>query len=162
MVVRHTTITTYCRFILDCSRGTVAITLTSSTDGSIRIDYGYINRPKQDLQDGASSPEAKFHTRQITFPILFTVYHTLEPHSLDLVRLLPSSSDRDRLPSSDGQQANPNDDLKRLLHEQSQLGSCLFELSVRNVYGVPFEVSLEREGKSRSRVFRIVSLCLLS
>jgi hypothetical protein len=47
-----------------------------STDGSIRFDYGYID-------NDTVSP---FHTRQLTFPILFTVYHTLELHSLDIIR----------------------------------------------------------------------------
>lgn len=44
-----------------------------STDGSIRIDYGHI--------------DDALYTRQITLPVLLTVFHTLESHSLNLVRL---------------------------------------------------------------------------
>ncbi len=52
-----------------------------SIDGSIRIDYGYFHRT-----DFTRTDKAPFHTRQIVFPVLFTVYHTLECHSLDLMR----------------------------------------------------------------------------
>lgn len=131
-----------------------------STDGSIRIDYGYANR--------SGTPSKSFHTRQITFPILFTVYHTFEPHSLDLIRFEPretrqaasdkpvaNGSARPRLTAaSSSQPATPRrtsfaitaeDELKRRLEEESNDRYCLASLSVRNVFGVPFEVTLHRQ-----------------
>jgi hypothetical protein len=141
--------------------------LMPSTDGSIRIDYGYINRA---TREPSSSTAEKFFTRQITFPVLFTVYHTLEPHSLDLIRM-PTSPSLPRVTASDDintvggedQKASvpsafrpqtstaglvtgtSNDDaLRNNLKNSSGGEGCLLVLSVRNVYGVPFEVTLER------------------
>jgi len=102
-----------------------------------------------------------FHTRQITFPVMFTVYHTLETQALDLVRLVSPSS----APTINGKLARPNghlhpsapttprrvsfdpvfqDSLRHQLAEENDEAHCLVGLDVRNVYGVPFEVSLVR------------------
>lgn len=100
--------------------------------------------------------------------MLFTVYHTLEPHSLDITRL-PS------LPPGSGSLANGQEQLKlpnggisrtasgnkvsksagmpsmgdALLGAGLRQGMdgkhCLVALNIRNVYGVPFEVTLQRE-----------------
>ena len=132
-----------------------------STDGSIRIDYGHVSGAE-------SGPSNTFHTRQITFPILFTVYHTFEPHSLDLIRFEPSGtpgssvskgtsdgSAKSRLsPAGSSLPATPRrtsfavtveDEVKRRLEDESNDDHCLVSLSVRNVFGVPFEVSLHRK-----------------
>ena len=133
--------------------------LMSSTDGTIRIDYGYLHR-----QEGGNVPKT-FQTRQITFPVLFTVYHTLDAHSLDLVKLVPA--DPTSHPTENEYLAAPpalsrkssggitprggsfpavDDALAR-----EQLGStmdvkhCLVGLSISNSYGVPFEVSLVKK-----------------
>nr|XP_019045803.1 hypothetical protein I302_06194 [Kwoniella bestiolae CBS 10118]OCF24733.1 hypothetical protein I302_06194 [Kwoniella bestiolae CBS 10118] len=133
------------------------------TDGTIRIDYGYLNRSStsstNDSQpDTNTADKNTFYTRQITFPILFTVYHTIEAHSLDLIRLGSSGNtvngagendvlvngdkpQLERLPSTS--QFN-EDRLKIALREENDDGYCMLALSVRNVYGVPFEVTLER------------------
>ena len=139
--------------------GTRYLALTSSTDGIIRIDYGYLRR-----QEGGGVPQT-FRTRQITFPVLFTVYHTLDAHSLDLVKLVPAQR-TGRSAEHKGLSAPPmlsrkssggvtrrggsfpsvDDALAR-----EQIGSnmdgkhCLVALSIRNSYGVPFEVSLARK-----------------
>jgi hypothetical protein len=134
--------------------------------------------------------ESSFHTRSITFPILFTVYDTLEPHDLEILpfppRNLPAagpsslSSDRylneqsassqtktgrgdralklsihddqnslSRIPStprsaSFAQSAAKQDMLRQALTEEADDKHCLVALSVRNVFGVPFEVCLAR------------------
>jgi hypothetical protein len=132
-----------------------------STDGSIKVDYGYTNRP-----DGASK---SFHTRQITFPILFTVYHTFEPHSLDLVRFRPSSTTKaDKESTKDASLTIPpplrrpsysstaDDSLQKRLKDEADDEHCLASLSVRNVYGVPFEVRLERTGAGSSKLLPFV------
>ena len=153
------------------------------TDGSIQIDYGYVNRP------GQTHKPNSFQTRQITFPVMFTVYHMLEPHSFDIIRLIPPASGEDAkqpnglFPSGvDGfpglSSVGPPRGLtsrqsKRLSMVQSPIAStpgtpriremeeatlmetissetdaehCMVALSVSNVYGVPFEVSLSRTG----------------
>ncbi|TXT13431.1 hypothetical protein VHUM_00798 [Vanrija humicola] len=112
-------------------------------DGSIRIDYGYVNRK----EEGASST---FYTRRLTFPMLFTVYHTLECYSLDVVRLpRPKSSqltDKEE-GSANGPTSPPafstsaDDDLQRAL-AQTDDRDVLFCINIRNVYSVPFEVAL--------------------
>ena len=131
--------------------------LIGSTDGSIRMSYGLIHRD--------SGITSSFHTRQIIFPILFTVYHTLETHTLDLVRLVnptPSSTSNGRyIPLPNGLASHPTtprwgsfdpavqDLLRHRLAEENDDKHCLLGLDVRNVYGVPFEVTLIRaEGSS--------------
>jgi hypothetical protein len=120
----------------------------NSTDGSIKVDYGYTNRP------GGQSKS--FHTRQITFPILFTVYHTFEPHSLDIVRFQPNNKgSKGTKNASLGIPSTPrrtsfaktaDDSLQKRLQDEADDEHCLVSLSVRNVHGVPFEVTLERTG----------------
>jgi len=128
--------------------------LMDSTDGSIKVDYGYTNRP------GGQSKS--FHTRQITFPILFTVYHTFEPHSLDIVRFQPNSKGRkgtknaSLLPPSTPRRtsfANTADDsFQKKLQDEADDEHCLVSLNVRNVHGVPFEVTLERSGDGSGKL----------
>ncbi|OCF62347.1 hypothetical protein L486_02015 [Kwoniella mangroviensis CBS 10435] len=142
------------------------------TDGTIRIDYGYLDRSTsssgEERHKNDSAPSS-FYTRQITFPILFTVYHTIEAHSLDLIRLGSSSENLDAIcrPSENGLVANRdtsklekststsqiNDDrLKTALKVENDGKHCLLALSVRNVYGVPFEITLERTGQDEGPV----------
>jgi hypothetical protein len=131
------------------------VVLMDSTDGSIKVDYGYTNRP------GGQSKS--FHTRQITFPILFTVYHTFEPHSLDIVRFQPNNSRGSKgiknaslgVPPTPRRTSFANtadDSLQKKLEEEADDGHCLVSLSVRNVHGVPFEVTLERSGDGSGRL----------
>ena len=108
------------------------------TDALIRIDYGYVNR-QTDV----------FHTRQLTFPVLFTVYHTLECYALDLVSLrsegakkaTPNGNGNGTQRSASGQFAKSSDDELRSVLTSDQ-DSVLFCVNVRNVFSVPFEVAL--------------------
>jgi hypothetical protein len=131
--------------------------LIFSTDGSIKVDYGYTNRP------GTDGPSKSFHTRQITFPILFTVYHTFEPHSLDILRFEPTQSKSPEIKKSLSLGVPPtprrtsfantaDDSLKKRLQDEADDEHCLVSLSVRNVHGVPFEVNLERRGEDPSKL----------
>jgi hypothetical protein len=115
------------------------------------VDYGFVDRSSN---SGASK---SFHTRQITFPILFTVYHTFEPHSLDLIRFDKGKRDGDlsakRSPTSipptprrTSFAVTADDELQRRMEEEANDRHCLVSLSVRNVFGVPFEVTLARKG----------------
>lgn len=131
----------------------------ASTDGSVRIDYGHVQEPV----NGADAPS--FFTRTITFPVLFTVYHTLEPHDLDILRFSPASAfsappephslstsapDPHRRPgmtprsTSFAHASLHVDRLRSALEDEADDDHCLFAISVRNVFGVPFEVCLSR------------------
>lgn len=111
------------------------------TDAVIRIDYGYINRAE-------GSTEA-FHTRQLTFPVLFTVYQTLEPYALDLVSLRPSTESRSEAkrlangtrPRSSTFSKSTDEELRSVLIKDDDQ-NVLFCINVRNVFSVPFEVAL--------------------
>lgn len=141
--------------------------LMSSVDGSIRVDYGYVNR------SSSSDLPSKFHTRQITFPILFTVYHTFEPHSLDLVRFerprlksinidreagktrgngLEIPTSKPPTPRKTSFAVTSDDALRSRMGEEADDEHCLASLSVRNVFGVPFEVTLERKGDGSGKL----------
>lgn len=124
-----------------------------STDGSIQIDYGCLRR------DASGQPATTFHTRQITFPVLFTVYHTLEPHALDLVRLLPGYTASETTLKAQNASAAGSPLAIDSLQRCSDGKHCLLGLSVRNVYGVPFEVSIARpatNGQEAMTVTRLV------
>ncbi|WVQ96819.1 hypothetical protein IAU59_003926 [Kwoniella sp. CBS 9459] len=154
------------------------------TDGTIRIDYGCINRTSWPHSSSVPGPNATrsnpkeadktFYTRQISFPVLFTVYHMLECPSLDIVRL-GGSSDQLIPPARAGesnvilngdangdisQEKGPGrpgglqrslsssqaaeDVLHQALAEQNDNDHCLLALNVKNIFGVPFEVTLGR------------------
>ncbi|CAK5277407.1 unnamed protein product [Mycena citricolor] len=106
------------------------------TTGTIHVSYAYVHRPAPSLETPQPSV---FHTRQLSYPVMVTVYHMLECHGMDV---LPFPS-------------HPFD-----LDESTESGWCLFSVEVRNTYGLPFEVSFERTqqaGKSRAKTSTIVS-----
>ncbi|KAI9466349.1 TRAPP II complex [Lactarius psammicola] len=93
------------------------------TSGGIYISYGYLHRRQSTL----SQPPETFHTRQLSYPVLVTVYHMLECHNMDIFPL--------------GQGAV-------LFKDVEEEGWCLFSIDVRNTYGLPFEVTLDRVQKN--------------
>ncbi|KAI0306435.1 TRAPP II complex [Multifurca ochricompacta] len=119
----------------------VALTLTCTgkvgcTSGSVFISYGYLHRRHSTL----SQPPETFHTRQISYPVLVTVYNMLECHNMDILPL--RSGDYE----SDGTPVNK----EMLFRDVEEEGWCLFSIYVRNTYGLPFEVTLERMPKDTS------------
>ena len=96
-----------------------------STNGSIYISYACSRNALH-----ADPPVDIFYTRQLTYPVLVTVYHMLECYDMDILSY-PGLNDRFGLgcPS-------------RGESEDQQL--CLFSIEVRNAYGLPFEVTFER------------------
>ncbi|KAJ7097903.1 TRAPP II complex [Mycena belliarum] len=105
------------------------------TSGTIHVSYSYVHRPTNMLDP---SPQV-FHTRQLSYPVMVTVYHMLECHGMDI---LPFPS-------------HPLDLAKERTEEDQYLGNeagwCLFSVEVRNTYGLPFEVSFERIQQDRPR-----------
>ncbi|KAE9396079.1 hypothetical protein BT96DRAFT_1041682 [Gymnopus androsaceus JB14] len=105
------------------------------TEGTIHASYSYIHRNSPD--DGESSV---FHTRQLSYPLMVTVYRMLECHGMDI---LPYPSYPMEL---DNKSTNNNSNL----FVEDKGAWCLFSVDVRNTYGTPFEVSIERIQKEVS------------
>ncbi|KAF8759071.1 hypothetical protein RHS01_02413 [Rhizoctonia solani] len=84
------------------------------TNATMRIHYSFARR------DQVPSPES-FFLRSLYYPLLVTVYHTLECHAMDIV------------PYGGG-----------LTSDDSPKLWCLFMIDVKNLYGQPFEVTFER------------------
>ncbi|KAF7323014.1 hypothetical protein HMN09_00081100 [Mycena chlorophos] len=113
------------------------------TTGAIHMSYSYVKRPTTS-EDSAPSV---FHTRQLSYPVMVTVYHMLECQGMDI---LPFSSY-----PSDLEESTDED------YRGNEAGWCLFSVEVRNTYGLPFDVSFERiqegTGKQRSTTSTTVS-----
>ncbi|EJU05644.1 hypothetical protein DACRYDRAFT_113706 [Dacryopinax primogenitus] len=102
------------------------------TSGTVQISYGCL--PDEPAE------RAQFYTRQILYPVLVTVYHNLECQSMDVMRFSPTAySLKDNLEKQD---------IRRTLLDVPKDGDwCLFTVDVRNMFGIPFEVTLERTQK---------------
>ncbi|CAE6523362.1 unnamed protein product [Rhizoctonia solani] len=96
------------------------------TDATMRIHYSLARR------DQAPTPES-FFLRSLSYPLLVTVYHTLECHAMDIV------------PYGGG-----------LTSDDSPKLWCLFMIDVKNLYGQPFEVTFERTQEGNWIAFAIV------
>ncbi|KAJ1309581.1 hypothetical protein OPQ81_006354 [Rhizoctonia solani] len=99
------------------------------TNATMRIYYSFAR------QDQVPTPES-FFLRSLSYPLLVTVYHTLECHAMDIV---PYGGD---LTSGDSPKL-----------------WCLFMIDVKNLYGQPFEVTFERtqEGTDPASTTRLVA-----
>lgn len=119
--------------------------------GSIQVIYGTLDR-------GTDPRPPTFHTRQIAFPILMSVYHTLECTALNVLRIPtlaatpPSPADRASAadpPSSSASAAMARGSsvstLARALEDDKDRDFCLVAVDVRNTYVQPFEVSFRRK-----------------
>lgn len=102
---------------------------SSSTNGSIHISYaGNANVDDLDV----------FYVRQISYPLMVTVYHMLECSGMDILQL-PSYPLSDRRSTY----RSKHERLNALAFEE-KTGWCLFSIEVRNTYGSPFDVTLVR------------------
>ncbi|KAG7092479.1 hypothetical protein E1B28_008831 [Marasmius oreades] len=98
------------------------------TAGTIHVSYSYVHRSAPDVSD-------VLHTRQLSFPLMVTVYHMLECHGMDILPF-PSffpkhldKSSKERIPTAG---------------IDNETNWCLFAVDVRNAYGSPFKVSVDR------------------
>ncbi|KAJ6547608.1 TRAPP II complex [Mycena capillaripes] len=106
------------------------------TTGTVHVSYSYVHRPTASLDP---SPQV-FHTRQLSYPVMVTVYHMLECHGMDILPFPSHPLDLD-------EEETETDDQ----HRGKEAGWCLFSVEVRNTYGLPFEVSFERVHQGRAR-----------
>ncbi|KAI0341607.1 hypothetical protein BDW22DRAFT_1358429 [Trametopsis cervina] len=102
------------------------------TSGTIHISYAYCHRPSEALD----SPTEVFHTRQLTYPVLVTVYHMLECLGMDILPYSPEMIDHGSSSSKESKTANP-------LEVDNPEEWCIFSVEVKNTYGIPFEVTFE-------------------
>lgn len=112
---------------------TIRSLMGRSTNGCVFISYGYLHRPQSNL----SRPSEIFHTRQVSYPVLVTVYHMLECHNMDIFPLVVGDYEARKTPANK----------RQALFNDVEEGWCLFTIDVRNTYGLPFEVTLERTQK---------------
>ncbi|ODN75626.1 hypothetical protein L198_08156 [Cryptococcus wingfieldii CBS 7118] len=122
------------------------------SDGLINIDYGYVNTRDKTVSpnnDADSAPVSNsFYTRRISFPVMFTIYHAIECHSLDLTYLGGSEI---------SSQSSKDASLYEVVSAENDTDHCLLGLSFSNVYGVPFEVTLARKGeKAEAKCTRLI------
>ncbi|KAJ7774579.1 TRAPP II complex [Mycena maculata] len=114
------------------------------TNGTIHMSYSYVHRP---VASHDPAPQV-FHTRQLSYPVMVTVYHMLECHGMDILPFpsYPLELDQEQIGTDDQCLGN-------------ETGWCLFSVEVRNTYGLPFEISFERiqQGKPRGLTSTIVS-----
>ena len=108
----------------------IGLIKSHSTNGSIHISYAC---SRQALE--ADPPVDNFYARQLTYPVLVTVYHMLECYDMDILSYSGLN---------DGVEAGC---LDPFLEENEGRGWCLFSIEVRNTYGLPFEVTFERTEK---------------
>ena len=84
-----------------------------------------------------------FYTRQLSYPVLVTVYHMLECQGMDILSYSGAtttiSADDDLDETTPEAKAR-----KALLHVGDIADWCIFSIEVRNTYGLPFEVTFER------------------
>lgn len=113
--------------------------LTSST-GAVHISYSYIHRRQTTLQE----PQDVFHTRQLSYPVLVTVYHMLECHSMDIMPYSPDAV-AELMAQLEETEHHTVATRRALLNVSDVMDWCLFSVEVRNSYGLPFEVTFERD-----------------
>ncbi|KIL69772.1 hypothetical protein M378DRAFT_190156 [Amanita muscaria Koide BX008] len=95
------------------------------TNGTVHMSYAYAHRTDAESAN-------IFHTRQLSYSMMVTVYQMLECHAMDVVPF----------PSYPAARVNGSVD-DEILHVDDS-GWCLFSLDIRNTYGSPFDVTLER------------------
>jgi hypothetical protein len=86
-----------------------------------------------------------FYTRQLSYPVTVTVYHMLECHDMNLMPMVDVEYD------IGGWAGNS---VTQVLSEVDDPAEwCLFAIDVRNTYGLPFEVTFEREQAGKHRMY---------
>jgi hypothetical protein len=106
-----------------------------STSGSIQLSYSYAHRK----QDSLAEPPDVFHTRHLVYPVLVTVYHMLECYAMDIMPCPGFEPSRVSNGSSGDSAAQLLDGI------EDSVGWCLFSIEVRNTYGLPFDITFERQ-----------------
>lgn len=118
--------------------------LFRSSSGAINVSYAYVRRSEEAPQ---AKPPDVFYTRQLSYPVLVTVYHMLECHAMDILSYWNASAVVTRSDDAHEELAEARA-RKALLNVGDIADWCLFSIEVRNAYGLPFEVTFERDQES--------------
>ncbi|KAI0720991.1 TRAPP II complex [Cerioporus squamosus] len=125
------------------------------TSGAIHASYACVRRPQETLQE----PPKVFHTRQLSYPVLVTVYHMLECHAMDILSYSGATTTLPPSASDDTDETMPEARARKaLLHVGDIADWSIFSIEVRNTYGLPFEVTFERrqEGAEHASITSLV------
>ncbi|KAJ3920922.1 TRAPP II complex [Lentinula edodes] len=107
---------------------TLTINCFGKQEGTIHASYSYIHRDPFDNEEASV-----FHTGQLSYPLMITVYRMLESHEMDILPYPYPTGTDDNLVIN-----------KSNLFVQDNGAWCLFSVDIMNRYGIPFEVSIER------------------
>ncbi|CAI2177789.1 1503_t:CDS:10 [Funneliformis geosporum] len=121
-------------------------------NGTIQIDYGYLNRPN-------ISDDEPFYTRQVFYPVLLTIHQNLETISMDILNFKPlngeenyESVNRDIEDQRNGMVEDllkvmkwNNKGTKKDFMEKMENDYCLLTFDIRNVWHVGFDVTIETD-----------------
>ena len=121
------------------------------------MSYAYIHR----TQDAAQGGTGVFHTRQLSYPVLVTVYHMLECHAMDVLSYPDGCTLVDTDPARDDERPEARN-RRSLLDVDDIADWCLFSIEVRNTYGSPFEVTFDRDQEGLPLSVFIIPSCLFS
>ncbi|PPQ83346.1 hypothetical protein CVT25_003985 [Psilocybe cyanescens] len=113
------------------------LTLTLECYGKVGCHNGVIHISYSHAEDPNLRDSDVFYVRQVSYPLMVTVYHMLECNGMDLLQF-PS------YPQSLRRNNNPKNSRMSSLHFEDDAGWCLFSIEVRNTYGSPFDVTLIR------------------
>lgn len=102
-----------------------------SANGIIHISYAHSKDPELEESD-------VFYVRQISYPLMVTVYHMLECNGMDVLPF-PAYPQAQRRKDD-----NPKNERLQYLAITEDCGWCLFSIEVRNSYGTSFDVTLQR------------------
>ena len=120
------------RLILICSQ--VTNNHLRSTNGVIHISYAHIETANSEASN-------VFYMRQVSYPLMVTVYHMLECSSMDILAFPSYSHSQHR--------GNKETAQVKYLNIDEEGGWCLFSIEVRNSYGSPFDVTLVRTQRGK-------------
>lgn len=130
-------------------------------NGTIQIDYGYINRivGSEASEDTESQKQAMpvFYTRQLYLPLLITVSQHLEPSNWDILYLRSQSNaeqatsdeSKEIITSNGSNSLNPVESLLQSVQvdiasfdfdENNKHDYCLVAMDVRNIWTTPFDI----------------------
>ncbi|KAF8590613.1 hypothetical protein K439DRAFT_1382134 [Ramaria rubella] len=130
--------------------------LTIICSGKVGCTAGTIQISYSNIRQEFLKPSDVFYTRQVLYPVLVTVYNTLECYGMDILPFSSVAATR----NVDNVSAE-HDTWKRTLEgvKDEDGGWCLFTVDVRNTYGIPFEVTFElvEEAIPKSVTTRLVA-----
>ncbi|CCM02371.1 uncharacterized protein FIBRA_04466 [Fibroporia radiculosa] len=122
------------------------------TSGAVHVSYAYIDR--HEVPDKSLDI---FHSRQLSYPVVVTVYHMLACHAMDILSFSAITNYASSMLTADDPVALEREwGQKGVWNVDDAADWCLFTVDVRNTYGLPFEVTFERSQPDLASTTRLV------